>query len=165
MLRRLTSRFNREKKQDGQVNGVPPQANGVNGKQKSNVPAPADKPHEVEDHSAGRVDVENTFSKFAQLIHASNRPLPTQTGDGAGLEHKEPSSLMQDIRAIGFKDVGTLMQVVKTKATGEYQDDKNMMMEHVMQVSAASKLVTGRAMTHSDSLLPLCLRIPRLALT
>ena len=163
MMRRLTSRFNREKKQNGQVNGVSPQANGVDGKRKSHVPA--DKPHEVEDHSAGRVDVEDTFSKFAQQIHASNRPLPTQTGDGAGLEHTEPSSLMQDIRAIGFKDVGTLMQVVKTKATGEYQDDKNMMMEHVMQVSGASKLVTGRPMTHFDSLLPLCLRTPRLALT
>ena len=163
MIRRLTSRFNREKKQDGQVNGVSPQTNGVNGKRKSNVPT--DKPQEVEDHSASRVDVENTFSKFAQLIHASNRPLPTQTGDGASLEHKEPSSLMQDIRAIGFKDVGTLMQVVKTKATGDYQDDKNMMMEHVMQVSDALKPLTGRPMTHFDSSLPPCLPTPRRALT
>ena len=163
MIRRWTSRFNREKKQNGQVNGVSLQTNGVNGKAKSSVPA--DKPQEVEDHSAGRVDVEETFSKFAQHVQASNGPLPTQTGDGAGLEHKEPSSLVQDIRAIGFKDVGTLMQVVKTKATGEYQDDKNMMMEHVMQVSGPLKLVTVRAMTLFDSLLPLYLRIPRLALT
>ena len=163
MIRRLTSRLNREKKQGGQVNGGTPQTNGVNGKQKSN--APTDKPQEVEDHSASRVDVEKTFSQFAQLIQASNEPLPTQTGDAADLEHKEPSSLMQDIRAIGFKDVGTLMQVVKTKATGEYQDDKNMMMEHVMQVSNTMKSVAGRPMTHLDSLLPLCLRIPRLALT
>ena len=163
MIRRLTTRFNREKKQDGKVNGVSPQTNGVNGKRKSNVPT--DKPQEVEDHSARRLDVEDTFSKFAQLIHASNRPLPTQAGDGADLEQKESSSLMQDIRAIGFKDVGTLMQVIKTKATGEYQDDKNMMMEHVMQVSDALDLVAGRPMTHFDSLLPLCLRIPRLALT
>ena len=163
MIRRLTSRFNREKKQNGQVNGVSPQTNGVNGKPKSSVPA--DKPQGVEDHSAGRVEVEDNFSKFAQHVQASNRPLPTQTGDGAGVEHKEPSSLVQDIRAIGFKDVGTLMQVVKTKATGEYQDDKNMMMEHVMQVSGPLKLVTVRAMTPFDSLLPLYLRILRLALT
>ncbi|KAL8796662.1 MAG: hypothetical protein Q9195_001052 [Heterodermia aff. obscurata] len=135
MIRRLTSRFNRDKKQDGRANGVTPQTNGVNGKQKADVST--DKPQEGEDDSAGRVDVEETFSNFAQVIHASNEPLPTQVGDAAGLEHKEPSSLMQDIKAIGFKDVGTLMQVVKTKATGEYQDDKNMMMEHVMQLVAA----------------------------
>lgn len=42
---------------------------------------------------------------------------------------------MQDVRSIGFKDISTLMQVIKTKATGELQDDKTMMMEHVMQVS------------------------------
>ena len=137
MIRRLTSRFNREKKQNGQVNGVEPQTNGVNGKRKSIVSTI--KPQEVEDHSAGRVDVEDSFSKYAQLVQASNEPLPTQTGDGATLEHKEPSSLLQDIRALGYKDVGTLMQVVKTKATGEYQDDKTMMMEHVMQVSATGK--------------------------
>ena len=134
MIRRLTSRLGRDKKQDGQVNGVSPETNGINGKRKSTVVT--SKPKEMEDHTASRADVESSFSKFAQLIHASNRPLPNQTGDGSYLDHSEPSSLMQDIRSIGFKDVNTLMQVMKTKATGELQDDKTMMMEHVMQASS-----------------------------
>ena len=133
MIRRLTSRLGRDKKQDGQVNGVSHETNGVNGKRKSVIAT--SKPKEVEDHSASRGDVESSFAKFAQFIHASNRPLPTQTGDGSYLDHAEPSGLMQDLRSIGFKDVNTLMQVMKTKATGELQDDKTMMMEHVMQVS------------------------------
>lgn len=159
MIRRLASRLGRDKKQEGQVNGVSPEANGVNGKRKSAVAT--SKPKETEDHSADRGDVETTFSKFAQLIHASNRPLPNQTGDGSYLAKTEPSSLMQDIRSLGFKDASTLMQVVKSKATGELQDDKTMMMEHVIQVSCALKLEAGRPLTRLDSLLPLYLQLPK----
>ena len=76
MIRRLTSRFGRDRKQDGEVNGVSPQTNGVNGKRKSFTTT--NKPKEVEDHSTGRVEIESTFAKYAQIIHASNQPLPTQ---------------------------------------------------------------------------------------
>ena len=53
---------------------------------------------ETVNHSASRADVESSFAQFAQLIHASLRPLPTQTGDGAYLEHAEPSGLLADIK-------------------------------------------------------------------
>ena len=86
------------------------------------------------DHSASRSDVESSFAQFAQLIHASRRPLPTQSGDGAYLEHNEPSGLMSDIKALGFKDVHTLMDVMKNKATGALQDDKTYLMEKTIQV-------------------------------
>ena len=76
MIRRLTSRLGRDKKRDGQVNGVSPETNGINGNRKSVTTT--SKPKEVEDHSASRMEVESTFAKYAQLIHASNRPLPTQ---------------------------------------------------------------------------------------
>lgn len=89
------------------------------------------------DHAASRADVESSFAQFAQLLHASRRPLPTQSGDGAYLDHKEPSGLMADIKALGFKDVGTLMDVMKNKATGDLQDDKTYLMEHTIQVSCA----------------------------
>lgn len=135
MIRRLTSRLGRDKKQD--VNGsVNDNKKAVNGKQSSYAPPAAkSKTEEIEDHSAGRHEVESSFEKYAQLIHASQRPLPTQSSDDAYLDHTEPSGLLQDIKSIGFKDIGTLMQVMKNKASGELQDDKTMMMEHVMQVS------------------------------
>ena len=135
MIRRLTTRLGRDKKQNGQVTDSAPQTNGINGKHDSATVK--SKPKEIEDHSANRHEVESTFARFAQVVHASNRPLPTQTGDGSYLDHAEPSGLMQDIRSLGFKDVNTLMQVMKTKATGELQDDKTMTMEHIIQVGHA----------------------------
>lgn len=86
------------------------------------------------DHSASRRDVENSFEQFAQLIHASRRPLPTQSGDGSYLDHAQPSGLVSDIKAMGFKDVHTLMDVMKNKATGDLQDDKTYLMEHTIQL-------------------------------
>ena len=41
---------------------------------------------------------------------------------------------MSDIKAMGFKDVHTLIDVMKSKAAGELQDDKTYLMEHTIQV-------------------------------
>lgn len=79
MIRRLTSRLGRDKKRDGQVNGASPETNGVGSKHKSTTATTKIK-EEAEDQSANRQEVESVFAKFAQLIHASHRPLPTQTG-------------------------------------------------------------------------------------
>ncbi|KAL9035212.1 MAG: hypothetical protein Q9180_004979, partial [Flavoplaca navasiana] len=43
---------------------------------------------------------------------------------------------MQDLRTFGFKDYNTMLQVMKGKATGELQDDKQYTMEHLMQLVA-----------------------------
>lgn len=153
MLRRISTKFGKSRKDE--VNGV----NGTNGTTdardtngtfangNTDEKPTLDKRHsafgfttkkakgEMVDHSASRGEVENSFAQFAQLIHASRRPLPTQSGDGAYLEHKEPSGLMSDMRALGFKDVHTLMDVMKNKATGALQDDKKYLMEKTIQVS------------------------------
>ena len=137
MLRKLSTRFTKGKK--GETNGV---SNGVerpdlDRKRSSFLPQKKEKGKAKEDvdHSANRTEVESSFQKFAQLIHASRRPLPMQSGDGAYLDQTEPSGLMQDLKSIGFQDVDTLMQVMKTKATGQLTDDKTYLMEHVIQVS------------------------------
>jgi linoleate 10R-lipoxygenase len=41
-------------------------------------------------HAATRADVASIFEQYAQLIHASLRPLPNQSGDGAYLEKVNP---------------------------------------------------------------------------
>ena len=85
------------------------------------------------EQAASREEVDHSLSEFAQLIHASRRPLPTQTGDGSYVSTGDmPSSLFQDIKSLGFKDVNTLREVMKNK--GELQDDKSMLMERVIQV-------------------------------
>jgi hypothetical protein len=106
LFRRLTS-FNRSKKNseeckaDGIANGTKTstatqpsaaaKSNTTNGyapatikeEPKEDVPPAATR----EDVSAvTRADIDNVFEEFAQLIHASCRPLPNQSGDGAYLE-------------------------------------------------------------------------------
>ena len=66
---------------------------------------------------------------------SQRRPLPTQSGEGSSLDHAQPSGLMSDIKAMGFKDVHTLIDVMKNKASGDLQDDKTYLMEHTIQVS------------------------------
>lgn len=118
-----------------------PATNGVNG---TTSPSPVKKrfsfgagkkleaPKE-QTQTASREDVDSSLEQFAQLVHASRRPLPTQTGDGSYVSHGDvPSSLFQDIKSLGFKDLGTLREVLQNK--GHLQDDKSMLMERVIQV-------------------------------
>ena len=61
------------------------------------------------DEGTNRQDVESMFSQFAGLIHAAQRPLPTQTGDQTYLvEEASHSSFWQDFRSLGLKDANTL---------------------------------------------------------
>ncbi|KAI9888686.1 MAG: hypothetical protein M1814_006542 [Vezdaea aestivalis] len=153
MLKRFSSTFRKDKKENGSV--VSSDANGnANGDAEPKIrrnstfgalkrretPA-AEKPPAAEpnspDHNATREDVSDTFNAFAQLIHASNRPLPSQTGDGSYIEHKVSGSMFADLKSLGFKDVHTLMDVMKNKASGEYIDDKTMLMERTIQLVSA----------------------------
>lgn len=111
---------------NGKVNGT---ANGKRHSKASSYVGPE------EDHSAKRNEVVATFEKYAQLIHASRRPLPTQTGDGTYPEHEPSSSLFQDLKALSFKDYATLLEVMKVRASGQLVDDKTMLMERIIQVS------------------------------
>lgn len=124
------------------TNGTKAEKLKVDKRQSSFGYAPKKGKKETIDHSASRSDVESSFAQFAQLIHASRRPLPTQSGDGAYLDHKEPSGLLSDVRALGFKDVHTLMDVMKNKATGALQDDKTYLMEKTIQASRDLQLDT-----------------------
>ena len=90
-------------------------------------PAPAD--HGTSEHGVAAV-----FKQYAQVIHAAQRPMPTQTGDGSYIVEKVPSGLFQDLKSMGFKDINTLMDVMKDKADGKLQDDKTYLMERVIQV-------------------------------
>ena len=131
MFRRFSS-FRKGKKDEVQVNGT---SSKENGHTKDHIQPPAhQKPTEEFDHSSGRAEIESTLEQFAQLIHAAHRPLPTQTGDGAYLDHEVPTGLMQDLKSLGFRDVKTLMDLMKSKAAGGLQDDKTMIMERVIQV-------------------------------
>ena len=142
MLRRISTKvgITKSKKEEangttnGTTNGVHDGKHSLEKRISSFMPNKASKKTETPDHTASRGDVESSFDQFASLIHAARRPLPSQSGDGAYLDHAEPSGLMQDIKSMGFKDAKTLMEVMRTKATGDLQDDKTYIMERTIQV-------------------------------
>lgn len=149
-IRRLSTHFrtDRKKEDDARANGISPgySTHGkptVNGKRRSSYGTrklSVQKEHP--DHSGEREGISNTFESFANLIHASNRPLPTQTGNGTYVEDKDAhTGLWEDLKTIGLRDVKTLTETMKSKANGGLVDDKTMLMERVIQVkSAGNKL-------------------------
>lgn len=86
---------------------------------------------EGEDHPE---EDDNVFHAFASVLHASQRPLPTQTGDGTYIDKEPTSSTLEDLKHLGFKDYKTLLQVLQQKASGALVDDKSYIMERVIQL-------------------------------
>ncbi|KAK5061548.1 hypothetical protein LTR84_008092 [Exophiala bonariae] len=81
-----------------------------------------------------RKDVERTFQECAQLIHASLRPLPTQSGDGqyVGTEEQD-SGILADLKTLGPNDLKSAVQILEAKASGKPENDRKMFMEQVIQ--------------------------------
>jgi linoleate 8R-lipoxygenase/9,12-octadecadienoate 8-hydroperoxide 8R-isomerase len=85
------------------------------------------------------------FRQMAGLISAARRPLPDQTGDGTYLDDKPISpSIMDkvngalgDVSHLGIKDVQTLLKVAKLGKDGAPWEDKEYLMEHLIQTAAA----------------------------
>lgn len=152
MLRRFSSKFGKDKKEH--VNGTNGPSNGLsngtsNGitkhdttgfnadksKLQTRGPSSASPVKESTRHPPNREAIQSAFAHYAQVAHASQQPMPSQSGDGSPLDHSEPSGLIGDIKSLGFKDAKTLVEVMKSKATGELQDDKTYIMERTIQVS------------------------------
>ncbi|KAI1254505.1 hypothetical protein MGN70_003909 [Eutypa lata] len=101
----------------------------------SSPPAIKDKPAPLPEPT--EQGVSTAFSQFGQLIQASRRPLPTQHGDGTYGTRTKKGSIKKDLKYIGWKDVKTIVALAKSKLKGEQlQDDKTMIMEHVIQLVA-----------------------------
>jgi linoleate 10R-lipoxygenase len=134
MLRRLSTTFKKSKgDHDSKENG----AQGSSKRRSMLSPMrrkSAQEEEEEENHSANRDDVDLLFGKYAQLIHASRRPLPSQNGDGTYVEHETSTGLFQDLKTMGFKDFATLKDVLGNELSGELVDDRTMLMERVIQV-------------------------------
>jgi hypothetical protein len=143
MLKRYTSVFKRDRKENGTGNGTAPSANDdAPAAKRSSFGFGLKKEKDKEqgdpvspDHSAKREDISTVFQQFAQVIHASQRPLPTQTGDGSYVEESVPSGLWQDIKSLGFKDADTLLEFLKAKKSRGPIDDKTYITERVIRVS------------------------------
>jgi linoleate 10R-lipoxygenase len=147
MLRRFSTNFKKSKadkadkaeKADRESKPNSSNANGTTAtststKRQSKPPAPR-RSSSDSGHGGDNEDTPAVFEKYAQVLHASSRPIPHQGGEAAYLEKEHPSSLFNDLRSLGFKDFSSLKDVIKTKINGELTDDKTMIMERIIQVS------------------------------
>ena len=87
-------------------------------------------------HTSIRQGVEEAFESISQLIKASLRPLPKQTGDGSYITPPISTGLLEDLQKLHIKDIKSLIQTVKAQATGDPTDDRTYLMERVIQVRA-----------------------------
>ncbi|ROV90358.1 hypothetical protein VMCG_09739 [Cytospora schulzeri] len=86
---------------------------------------------------ANREGITAALSQFSQSIHAPQKPLPTQVGDGTYSVRKRETGLKLDLRYIGWKDIKTVLDIIKSKIHGnEPMDDKTMLMERTIRLVA-----------------------------
>lgn len=133
MLKRLSTQLRRNK----DTNGDAEPKSKENGSKRFSKAAPARKSvSNEESHQVNRAEVVAVFERYAQAIHASREPLPNQTGDGTYLKHDQSSGLINDIKSLGFRDINTVKDLIKSKASGELVDDKTYLMERIIQMVA-----------------------------
>lgn len=156
MLRRFSSTFKKSKDSNG--DGEPRTRNRDSSKRFS-MPAPTRKSVATDDgHQVKRAEVVAVFDKYAQAIHAAREPLPTQTEDPS-VKH-EQSGLVDDIKALGFRDLKTVKELIESKASGELVDDKTMLMERIIQVGSDEMYEKDLSNEHY-SWFPVCLATRR----
>ncbi|KEY73451.1 hypothetical protein S7711_07480 [Stachybotrys chartarum IBT 7711] len=77
------------------------------------------------------------LGNYLKLRKLSQRPLPTERGDGSYRQVATRPGLRQDLTTIGLGDLKTLMEIISAKLKGEtQQDDKTMLMERTIQLVA-----------------------------
>ncbi|PGH18399.1 hypothetical protein AJ79_00467 [Helicocarpus griseus UAMH5409] len=106
---------------NGQKNG---EKNGhVDGKPKESSPLPAKR---TSGRPVKRQDVEATFAKYVEF-----------SGDHFHAKKAVTTSKLKEVKWMGWKGVQTLLAVVKSKASGKLTDDKEYLMERIIQLVAS----------------------------
>ncbi|XHG01181.1 hypothetical protein AWENTII_004579 [Aspergillus wentii] len=96
-------------------------------------------------------EIEKSASQVEQLVSASLRPLPTETGDGTYIKQPTTTGIAHDIGHFDFGDLKTLLEVTKNATTGEPTDDKKYIQERVIQLASGlpSTSRNGRELTNA----------------
>lgn len=84
-----------------------------------------------------RADIESALAQISSALHASLRPLPTQTGDKTYLsEEKAKSNVLSGVKHLSVRNVQTLRDMLLEGLEGSLIDDKTYIMERVIQLAA-----------------------------
>lgn len=87
------------------------------------------------DQNSIRGEIEKSLSQLNNVVSASLRPLPTETGDGTYVtDSSATTGILKDLGYVHIKDVETLVDVTKSAATGDPVNDREYIMERIIQV-------------------------------
>lgn len=103
-------------------------------------------------HATVRQEIEHALESARSLVKASLRPLPTQTGDGSYLAPPQITGLIKDLQKMGIDDAETLIELVKTTATGEKINDKSYFMERVIKLASELPLTSKNGVKLTNTL-------------
>lgn len=103
-------------------------------------------------HATIRQKIEHALESTGGLLRASLRPLPTQTGDGSYLAPPQITGLIKDLHKMGIDDAETLIELVKTTATGEKINDKSYFMERLIKLASELPMTSKNGVKLTNSL-------------
>ena len=94
----------------------------------------------TESESGGVVNgLGKTVSQLEKVVSASLRPLPTETGDGSYVKDSSNTGIVRDLGRMDLSDVKTIVELTKNAATGEPLNDKQYIMERLIQVRCCNR--------------------------
>ncbi|KAJ5605653.1 hypothetical protein N7510_008434, partial [Penicillium lagena] len=76
------------------------------------------------------------ISQIEQVVSASLKPLPIETGNGTYVKEPATTGLAKDLGHTDLKDVKTLAEVAKSAVTGDPVNDREYIMERIIQLAA-----------------------------
>ncbi|KAL2862868.1 peroxidase/cytochrome P450 family protein [Aspergillus lucknowensis] len=95
----------------------------------------------------------NAISQIENAVSASLRPLPAATGNGTYVAESTKTGLARDLSHVDLEDIRTLADLIKNAATGEPVDDKQYIMERVIQLAAGLPSTSRNATELTESFL------------
>ncbi|KAJ5504378.1 hypothetical protein N7463_007252 [Penicillium fimorum] len=101
--------------------------------------------------SENESNASSRIAQVEQVVGAALRPLPTQTGDGSYVQAPTVTGLAKDLLHFDLKDAKTLADVAKSAVTGEAVNDRDYVMERVIQLAAGlpSTSRNGKELTNT----------------
>ena len=88
--------------------------------------------------------ISKSISQIEKVITSSFRSMPTETGDGTYVKKSQSTGLAKDLTHIDLSDVKTMVDVTKAGATGQPMDDREYIMERVIQVGDPPPYCPGK---------------------
>lgn len=125
----------------------PPQANGIHVPNGAPTPAHPPEPKQPTEFEEIRNRIDEALTQMGALLKAMKAPLPTGTGNGAPLPQEKNRtitstirSVLSDLSKLGIDNIEKVAKMGLTLKAGEDVDDREYLMEYLIQVGSTSSV-------------------------